>query len=163
MKKSKRIVVAMVLVLSLCLPLISQGDAIAAKKGYYFSYNGASVTMGSKAKKFINKAGSPEKTKKSKSCAFDGYDYTRQYAGFILYTYTNSDNGPEYVNGVTFLNSSVKTKEGIHIGSTESEMKSAYGDSTSTNGVYFYNKGKTKLMLMVQSGKVSQIRYAMKK
>ena len=133
MKKTLKTVLTMVLVLSLCLPVLSGGKAVAAKKGYYFTYNDTSITMGSKAKKFIKKAGDPVKKKKSKSCAYKGYDYTRQYAGFILYTSTDSATGPEF------------------------------GDATATNGVYFFNKGKTKLMMMVSGGKVTQIRYAMTK
>ena len=163
MKKTLRMVMAVVLVLSLCLPVLSGGKSLAAKKGYYFTYNGVSITMGSKAKKFIKKAGEPEKKKKSKSCAYKGYDYTRQYSSFILYTSTDSATGPEFVIGITFLNGNASTKEGIHIGSTEAELKEAYGDSTPTNGVYFFNKGKTKLMMMVSGGKVTQIRYAMTK
>ncbi|MBR6229421.1 MAG: hypothetical protein IKQ97_06765 [Eubacterium sp.] len=159
MKKTVKIVVAMALILSLCLPMINGGKAEAARAGYYFTYKGASITMGSKAKKFLKKAGDPISKNKKKSCAYKGYDYTRKYPGFTLSTYTNSSTGPEIVNCITFLDGSVSTNEGIHIGSTESEMKSAYGDGSSISGIYSYVKGKTKLQIQVVSGAVKLIRY----
>lgn len=159
---AKRLLV-FVMVMSMIVPFLVESRSDAAKKGYYFSNAGVSVTMGSKAKKFIKKAGTPISLKKSKSCAFKGYDRIRKYSGFILYTYTKTKTGPEYVNGITFLNGSVKTNEGIRIGSTESEMKSVYGNGTNSMGVYMYNKGKTRLMLQIKDGRVANIKYAMTK
>ena len=120
--------------------------------------------MGSKAKSFIKKAGKALKTKRKKSCAFEGLDRIRWYDSFILYTYSNSKKGAEYVNGVTFRNSSAVTKEGIHIGSSEADMTRAYGNSPANgDGVHFYRKGKTLLQIQVKSGTVSAIRYILKK
>ena len=50
-------------------------------------------------------------------------DRVYQYEDFILYTYSNSNKGKEYVNGITFLTDKVKTKEGIKIGSTLKQVQ----------------------------------------
>lgn len=163
MKLRMKKVMAVILVCSLCVPFVMKQEKAVAAKGYFFKNAGVSVTMGSKAKKFIKKAGKAAKTTKKKSCAFKGLDRIRFYDSFILYTYSNSKTGPEFVNGITFRNASAYTKEGIHIGSTEAEMKEAYGNKNpNLAGVYTYVKGKTKLQIQVVSGKVSLLRYIMK-
>ena len=165
MRKVSARMMAFLLVLCMCAPLVFATKSEAAK-GYYFSYGGVSVTMGSKAKKFIKAAGKKQSYKKKKSCAFKGYDRTRQYADFILSTYSNSKKGAEYVNGITFRTSSVKTKEGIGIGSSESDVISAYGskDPVSIGGRKFftYVKGKTKLIIVTENSKVTMLRYNLK-
>ena len=154
---------AIVMMLSLVLLMSAFNiPAEAALKGYKFKNKGVTVTMNSNAKKFIKKAGKPINYKETKSCAYDGKDRVREYKNFILYTYSNSDNGPEYINGITFLNKKVKTKEGIKIGSKLKKVQKAYGKGTERYGIYTYTKGKTKLQIQVKDGKVSNIRYILK-
>ena len=131
----------------------------AKSKGYGFKYKGVTVYMGKSATKLIKKAGKPKAKQVSKSCAYDGMDRVYKYKNFILYTYSNSENGTEYVNGITFLNSKVKTKEGIKIGSSLKKLKKAYGKKKATNGIYTYKKGKCKLQVEVKKDKVTNIRY----
>ena len=132
----------------------------AASKGYQFKKYGVTISMHSKAAKFLKEAGKPQKKKATKSCAYDGKDRTYQYKDFILYTYSNSDKGTEYVNGITFRTDKVATKEGIKIGSTEEAMLKAYGDAKAKYGIYTYTKGKSKLQFEVTDGKVKNIRYS---
>jgi hypothetical protein len=115
--------------------------------------------MHGSATKFLAKAGKAQKTKVSKSCAYDGKDRVYQYADYILYTYSKSDKGTEYVNGVTFRTNKVSTKEGIKIGSTEAKVLKTYGDAEAEFGVYSYKKGKSILQIEVENGKVTNIRY----
>jgi hypothetical protein len=82
-----------------------------------------------------------------------------QYKDYILYTYSKSDKGAEYVNGITFRTSKVSTKEGIKIGSTEDDVLDAYGKAKPSYGVYTYKKGKSMLQIEVEDGKVTNIRY----
>jgi hypothetical protein len=131
----------------------------AASKGYQFKRNGVTISMHGAAKKFIKKAGKAQKTKVSKSCAYDGKDRVYQYKDYILYTYSKSDKGAEYVNGITFRTSKVSTKEGIKIGSTEDDVLDTYGKAKPSYGVYTYKKGKSMLQIEVEDGKVTNIRY----
>lgn len=98
-----------------------------------------------------------------KSCAYKGKDRTYKYKDFILYTYSNSDKGAEYVNGITFLTSKVSTKEGIRIGSPYSSVKKKYGEVKDRFGVYTYKKGKSKLQIEVTDDVVTNIRYIIAK
>ena len=131
----------------------------AGTKGYKFTYKKTTVYMGGAAKKFIKKAGKPKKKKACKSCAYNGKDRTYKYADFILYTYSNSDKGAEYVDGITFLTKNVSTKEGIHIGSSFDDVKKAYGKGKDNFGVYTYKKGKSKLQIEITNDKVTNLRY----
>ena len=161
MRRILKSAVVFLLVMSMVAPLIFTTKSEAAK-GYYFKYSDVSVTMGSKAKKLIKAAGKPLAMKKKKSCAFKGYDRTRQYTDFILYTYTNSKKGAEYVNGITFRTSAVKTKEGIGIGSSKQDVVNAYGKSPNEFGMVMCTKGKTKLQIKIDNNKVSALRFLLK-
>ncbi|MCM1246213.1 MAG: hypothetical protein NC293_11285 [Roseburia sp.] len=135
----------------------------AKSTGYEFTYKKAAAYMGGPAKKLIEKAGKPKSKKVKKSCAYKGKDRTYKYKDFILYTYSHSDNGAEYVNGITFLTSDVSTKEGIHIGSPFSSVEKKYGSAKDNFGVYTYKKGKCKLQIEVTDEVVTNIRYIIAK
>ena len=158
MKMNVKKIITMILVaVMICSSLTATTNA--ASKGYQLKYKGGTVSMGSKASALIKKAGKPVKKVVKKSCAYKGKDRTYQYKNFILYTYSNSDKGTEYVNGITFLNSKVKTKEGIKIGSSYASVKKKYGKGTSNFGLYSYKKGKSKLQIEIINKKVTNIRY----
>lgn len=153
-------------VMSLLMALVLSGQTAPAKakpKGYAFSYKGATVYMGGAAKNLIKKAGKPKSKKVKKSCAYKGKDRTYKYKDFILYTYSNSDKGAEYVNGITFLTSKVSTKEGIRIGSSYKNVKKKYGKAKDNFGIYTYKKGTSKLQIEVTDDVVSNIRYIIAK
>ncbi len=157
-KSTIKKITAMVITAALLFGVIS-APADAAAKGYKFKYNGVTVTMNSKAAPLIKKAGKVLKKTVKKSCAYKGKDRTYKYKNFILYTYSKSDKGTEYINGITFLTKNVKTKEGIKIGSSLSDVKKKYGKGTCKFGIYTYKKGKSKLQIEVTGDKVTNIRY----
>ena len=161
MKKLKK-GLALLLLFVLAAGQFSGVTARAAAKGYKFTYKKVTVYMGAPAAKLIKKAGKPKSTKVAKSCAYDGKDRTYKYKDFILYTYSNSDNGPEYVAGITFLTKKVSTQEGIKIGSSFSSVKKKYGNTKDYLGVYTYKKGDCKLQLEVTDGVVTNLRYTKK-
>ena len=161
-KKFLRFTVIFMVIIAIIVGMTSFSTIeVQAATGYKIKYNKVTITMGSKAKKFINAAGTPKEKKTSKSCAYDGKDITRYYNDFILYTYTNSNkkSAKEYVQGITFLTSNIKVKKyGIKIGSTEKKVKKKLGKKKPKYGVYTYYKGKTKLQIEVNNGKVTNIR-----
>lgn len=158
MKKQVR---GMMVLLLACAMIIgvSAAPVQAKSKGYAFSWNGASVGMHDKAKKFIGKAGKPVAKKVKKSCAYKGKDRTYKYKDFILYTYSKTDKGEEYVNGITFLNGNVSTQEGIRIGSSLADVTKKYKKAKEKFGIYTFKKGKSKLQIEVTDDKVTNIRY----
>lgn len=159
MKKTKIQRLLVVIVIMFIVSLQVTVPAAAKSKGYKFTYEKATVYMGGPAKKILKKAGKPRKVKVAKSCAYDGKDRTYRYKDIIIYTYSNTDDGPEYINGITFLNSNVSTKEGISIGSSYSEVSDVYGEKSDYLGIYTYKKGPSKLQFQITDGIVKNIRY----
>ena len=147
----------MALVLVLAVSALPQNSEAAA--GYKFKYKGVKVSMHGKAAKLIKKAGKPIKKTVKKSCAYKGKDRTYKYKDFILYTYSHTDNGTEYVNGITILTNKLSTMEKIKIGSTETQLKSKYGKGKAKFGIYTYKKGKSKIQFAISAKKVKNIRY----
>ena len=156
---NKKMLKSLTVIIVVFLVMMEARSVQAATKGYQYKNNGVSVAMHDSAEKFIKKAGKPIKTKVKKSCAYEGKDRTYTYKNFILYTYSNSNNGPEFVNGVTFLNNKAKTMEGIKIGSTYKQMVKAYGKTKDNFGIYTYEKGKSRLQIEIEDDEVKNIRY----
>ncbi len=158
MKKKVRSMAAFMLACAIIIgaPAV---PAQAKSKGYAFSWNGVSVGMHDKAKKFISKAGRPVAKKVKKSCAYKGKDRIYKYKDFILYTYSKTDKGEEYVNGITFLNGNVSTEEKIRIGSPLADVAKKYKNGKEKFGIYTFKKAKSKLQIEVTDGKVTNIRY----
>lgn len=161
MKKWKRLLQAAG---CLILAFVIAVTDVQAASGYYFKYNDEKATPGSSAEKFLEAAGEPEKTSKTNSCATKGYDYKYEYKDFILKTYTNDKkkNATQYVNSIVFTTNKVKTPEGVKIGSTEKTVKKKYKNAKEEFGVYTKKKGKTKIMITVDDGKVTAIEIVLK-
>lgn len=151
-------------IITICMVMILAVQTIcvttqAKTAGYKFTYKKITVSMHDKAKKLIKKAGEPEKLKVKKSCAYKGKDRTYKYESFILYTYSNSEEGEEYVNGITFLDDSVATPEGIKIGSSLSDVTAAYGKVKDNFGIYTYQKGMSRIQVEIEDDTVINLRY----
>lgn len=160
MKKLTKVLMSLLLVVSLIAG--TSVVSVDAASGYSFKYGGVSVTIGSKATKFLKKAGKPTKKTEKKSCAYAGKDRTYQYKNFTVTTYSKSNKGTEYINSITLTTSKVSTKEGIKIGSSESDVKKKYKKAKENFGVYTATKGKSKLLITVDDGKVTAIKYVAK-
>lgn len=150
---------AFVMVIASVLP-----TQVKAARGFSMKYEKTTVTPGDKADKILDKAGEPKSTKKKNSCATEGYDYTRTYKDFTLYTYTKTKkkNATEYVSRIKFLTDDVQTSEGLKIGSTEKTLKKKYRGAKENFGVYSKTKGKTKINITVSKEKVTSIEILVK-
>lgn len=155
--------ISLLLVFSILCFTAGKGNTImAASKGYRFTYKKVTVSMDKKAAKLIKKAGKPISSKATKSCAYKGKDRVYEYKDFILYTYSHTDDGPEYVNCIVLLTKRVKTKEGIKIGSSLEDVIDTYGEGKEKFGIYTYTKGKSKLQIEITDDEVTNIRYISK-
>ncbi len=159
----KRVAFCMAVILSVS-SIAAVRTADAAPKGYLFKYKGVSVSADSAAKKFIKKAGKPQKKQAKKSCAYKGKDRIYQYRDFWLTTYSKTDKGPEYVQQIKLRTKKVKTKEGIKIGDKASKVVKKYGkgyDESSflIDNAYVYQKGNCTLQFKIKKNKVSGISY----
>jgi len=127
-------------------------------QGYLFEAGGIQIGMHEEAAGVLSALGEAEACFETPSCAFQGMDKQYTYGGYMLTTY--EENGMDYVYDIYFLNESVNTPEGIHIGSTFDEMVAAYGDGyTEDFGMYTYIKERSKLQFLIENGVITSIDY----
>lgn len=126
--------------------------------GFLFQSGGVTMGMNENVAPILSGLGNYTNYAESPSCAFKGLDKIYSYNGFDLYTYPK--DGVDYVNSIYFLDASVSTPEGIHIGSSVDEMLAAYGDNyTEEYGVYTYTNEKSTLSFIVTDGVIESVEY----
>ncbi len=160
--KLKRLFSVILTVCLLSASLIACGgkSSTSASKDFDFTYKGETITIHSEAKEILKVAGTPKATKKTASCAYDGYDRTYEYNDFTILTYSKSKDGEEYINGINLTTPNIATKEDIKIGSSQKQVLKAYGNEKGKFGVYTFTKGKSKLVIEIDDkDKVSSIKY----
>ncbi len=102
--------------------------------------------------------GEPVSKEVSASCAYIGYDKVFVYSGFTVQTYPEGDR--DYILWISVTDPDIKTPEGISIGSTEAEVRAAYGDSYEARGnAWVYRRGDASLSLVIADGRVAAIQY----
>ena len=128
------------------------------EENFSFTYNGTKITMGTEAASIIGALGEPQSYTEEPSCAFDGMDKTYYYGSFYISTYPL--DGKDYIYNLWFADDGVATDEGIRIGSAQSQVEDACGKEyfNGTNS-FALTKGQSKLVILVEEGKVSSIRY----
>ena len=133
-------------------------DIDPQEENFSFTYNGTKITLGTEAAPIIDALGEPRSYTEEPSCAFDGMDKTYYYGSFYLSTYPM--DGKDYVYNLWFADDGVATDEGIRIGSTQSQVEDAYGkDCFNGTNIFVMPKGQSKLVILIEDGKVSSIRY----
>lgn len=132
------------------------------KSKYYFEYNDVKIYMDDEAKPILDKLGEPMSYFESPSCAFQGMDRIYSYSGFDIYTYTDAEDGPEYIFTVAFMSDAVSTAEGISIGDKADKVLSKYGDDyQQSSNQYVYTDQNSKLSFLIENGEVTAIEYNM--
>lgn len=126
--------------------------------GFTFVADDTVIAMNADVAPILEGLGEWENYAETTSCAFKGLDKTYSYPGFDLYTYPL--NGKDNVNSVYFVDDTVSTPEGIHIGSTKEEMEAAYGtDYEEEFGAYTYTKDQSRLQFLVTDGVIDSVEY----
>ena len=84
----------------------------------------------------------------------------------MKYTYdditvnTLKEKDGEVIHKIAFVNDLVETPKGLSIGSSEAQVKDAYGEPTSSeNGKLLYKSGDLELEFTVKDGSVSAVNY----
>ena len=85
-------------------------------------------------------------------------EFAYTYPGFVITTRPDGDK--DYVNSIRLTDDTVSTGEGVYIGSTEADVTTAYGESTSdTEGMLSYTAGDVALNFILEDGVVTSIEY----
>lgn len=128
-------------------------------KDYPFVYGGVTIHMNTDAAPVLIALGEPLEYFEAESCAFKGLDKTYFYSGIELTTYPK-DADTDYISSVNFKDDSVSTPEGIYIGSSLSDMLTAYGeDNTVSGNSYTYTLGNSSMVFVVEDDEVAAITY----
>ncbi len=158
MKKICMLVVTLALLLGVtaCQPANGGTDAPFAA----VVINGQTIAIDAEAAPILSALGKELEYAESPSCAFEGMDKIYVYAGFRLQTYTKS--GKDYVRSVELTDDSVSTVEGIRIGDSVEQVKTAYGtpgEESATALKYADAKNGITLQILVRDGRVTNIQY----
>lgn len=127
-----------------------------------FNSQGVSVAPGDDMKHLLRELGDPKSTYEAPSCLFEGNDRVYSYQGFDINMAII--DGKEICVAVFLTDESVKTPEGLTIGSSLAEMQKAFGDhDEEETGQYTWRGENSELVIVVIEDKVTSISYLMKK
>ena len=125
---------------------------------FMYTANDVDIMMHEKADKIIEALGEETDYFESASCAFEGLDKIYTYSGFEVLTYEK--DGVDYIAGVTLMDDTVSTTEGVSLFQSKEDMIAAYGeDFKEVEGIYTYKKGESQISFMIKDGQISQIEY----
>lgn len=151
-------VLLLTLALCLCLPLFAACGGGSDTKTYSFRSGSATLTPGTLAKDALAALGAPLSFSESGSCGgIPGTDKVYRYTGFTVYTVPGTEG--DTVSEVVLTDDSVKTPEGLSIGSTRQAVTDALGIGEQSGDTLVYTGGGTRLTFSLRDGKVTGIRY----
>ena len=145
----KRLISLLVIVFMLCACDNKTND-------FTLTYQNITFTLGEEFSE--EKYGEAIDYAETESCAFEGLDKTYKYEHYEITT--SPIDKQDKITSIYFLDSDIKTNEGIQIGDDISDMEKVYGkDYTHENSLYTYTKNKTKLTFLVQDTTIISIEY----
>lgn len=140
-------------------PAPQNSAAPQAAGAYVFTAgDGVTVSVDEDMAQVLTDLGEAQSYFEAESCAFEGLDKTYTYPGFVITTRPDGEN--DYVNSIRLTDDSVSTVEGVYIGSSEADVKAAYGeDGGADQGMLSYTAGGVSLNFILEDGAVISIEY----
>ena len=140
-------------------PAPQNSAAPQAAGAYVFTTgDGVTVSVDEDMAQVLTDLGEAQSYFEAESCAFEGLDKTYTYPGFVITTRPDGEN--DYVNSIRLTDDSVSTVEGVYIGSSEADVKAAYGeDGGADQGILSYTAGGVSLNFILEDGAVISIEY----
>ncbi len=129
-----------------------------AADAYVFTYNGVQIRMNAPADDIIAALGDGYTYFEAPSCAYEGMDKVYTYNSIVVRSYTM--DGADYIAAVELKDDTVSTAEGIRIGSSEDDVRAAYGEegTPGTSGIE-YTMGDSFISFIFENGQVAAITY----
>lgn len=160
MKKSltKILTLTLAALTLLCALLTTACDGGAKENdGYTFKAGNVTLSIGASAD-VVAQLGTPTSFEESASCGgIPGTDKLYVFSGFRVKTTPGYDG--DVICDIELTDDSVKTPEGLTIGSTKEQITSAMGVGEMNGENLIYKKGNMKLQFMIRDGFVTNIQY----
>lgn len=135
-------------------------DPNAASTNYKFSYQGVDFVIDAVIDLSKFTEGTDYEAREVQSCAYQGFGMEYNFKGGALQIETYPDGDKEFVTRISIFDDTVSTPEGICVGSTVDQVKTAYGEPTdSTDAALIYEKGGSVIQFLIKNDAVSQIQY----
>ena len=124
---------------------------------YAVRYNGTTVTLGKKADATLSKLGEPMSEQNTGNCGGLGETVRYDYSSLVIVV-VDYEDGDKIIDQIELKNDGAETSKGIYIGSSEADVKAAYGDADGNVGsaLVYKEKGK-QLQIGITDGVVSTI------
>lgn len=127
--------------------------------GWTFQAGDVTLTPDMDMSAIADQLGEPKSYFEAASCAFEGLDKIYTYASFEIETYPQDT--ADCIKSIVLKDDTVSTVEGVSIGDSEDKVRETYGvPSEESTGRLVYQKEKTNLVFVVNSGVVISIEYA---
>lgn len=128
------------------------------KEEFYLTYNNEDIKLDTL---FKDLKGGYNDLFESENCAFGDKDVTYIYDDIEIETYGNK-NSELIIYSIRFINSEVKTNEGVRIDDNVDDMVKAYGDDyIKDDNKYTYKHGKTSLIFITDNDIIVSIEYTL--
>lgn len=125
------------------------GDALT------FQFGNNSLRVGDSAESFVNTV-SPNNYESAPSCYENGEDIVYYYDDFTLFVWNN--NGSYQTVGIDIGSAGASTQKGITVGSTVTDVISAYGNNYTEEGMeYVYIYDDCNVRITIVDGEVHYI------
>ena len=145
-------------------PIINTADEketaspVGEEVGFTFKIRDSIIKMDQNMSEVKEMLGEPLKVFEEPSCAFDGIDRVFSYPGIQIHTYPKGDD--DFVHTISLSDDSVKTMQGIYLGSSLNEVLDAYGNDYEMEfDVYTYTDDSTTLSFFIEDDMVMAITY----
>lgn len=136
----------------------NNGVANTSNNPFYAVYKNVRIELDKKADDVIEKLGEAKYKDNLGDCGGIGVQMKYTYDDITVNTLKENDG--EFIHKIAFITDVVSTPKGISIGSSESEVKAAYGSPTSSeNGKMIYKSNDLELEFAVKDGTVSAVNY----
>jgi len=144
-----------------CGEKTESGSESTSAEPFKFSANNVDIKFGEPSADMLSALGKEQKFFEAPTCAFEGgaRDKKYSYGSFEITTYQDKKL-VDRVLSAEIKDDSLSTPEGITIGSTFEQVKTAYGtDFKQSTGFYTFTKGKTSLKITIDNDTVTAINY----
>ena len=134
-----------------------EGEGTETSDGFWVVSNGTRIELGKPAASVLSKLGEASSSQEVFDCGAGNSRMYYRYPSMDLYVMRSAD-GKEVIDQLELKDDLTETDQGICIGSTEAELRAAYGTPTSEDdGVLTYHKGSHRLIAEVENGTVTAL------